>query len=94
MEYRWKINLAGTLPDGHTPDLTITPKITNTVWRFSSAVDSESVFDSATSSSFFIVFSIKERLLAVAVALQLHNRQAIECPDKTKLALSRNRYKM
>ena len=24
MEYRWKINLAGTLPDGHTPDLTIT----------------------------------------------------------------------
>jgi hypothetical protein len=26
MEYRWKINLAGTLPDGHTPDLTITPQ--------------------------------------------------------------------
>jgi hypothetical protein len=24
MEYRWKINLTGTLPDGHTPDLTIT----------------------------------------------------------------------
>jgi pyruvate kinase len=26
MEYRWKINLTGTLPDGHTPDLTITPE--------------------------------------------------------------------
>lgn len=24
MEYRWTINLTGTLPDGHTPDLTIT----------------------------------------------------------------------
>lgn len=25
MEYRWIINRTGTLPDGHTPDLTITP---------------------------------------------------------------------
>ncbi|MCC4291496.1 alcohol dehydrogenase catalytic domain-containing protein [Halomonas axialensis] len=25
MAYRWKTNLTGTLPDGHTPDLTITP---------------------------------------------------------------------
>ena len=24
MEYRWIINRTGTLPDGHTPDLTIT----------------------------------------------------------------------
>ena len=24
MAYRWKTNLTGTLPDGHTPDLTIT----------------------------------------------------------------------
>src|SRR5690554_3576159 len=24
MEYGWMINLTGTLPDGHTPDLTIT----------------------------------------------------------------------
>ena len=24
MEYRWRINLTGALPDGHTPDLTIT----------------------------------------------------------------------
>ncbi|MGG6262754.1 cation transporter, partial [Stutzerimonas stutzeri] len=27
MEYRWIINRTGTLPDGHTPDLTITPAL-------------------------------------------------------------------
>ncbi|MGG6262715.1 Arm DNA-binding domain-containing protein, partial [Stutzerimonas stutzeri] len=27
MEYRWIINRTGTLPDGHTPDLTITRTI-------------------------------------------------------------------
>lgn len=28
MEYRWIINRTGTLPDGHTPDLTITRVLT------------------------------------------------------------------
>mgnify|MGYP001387861039 CR=1 FL=1 len=31
MEYRWTINLTGTLPDGHTPDLTITQAIAHHV---------------------------------------------------------------
>src|SRR5690554_5191685 len=33
MEYRWRINLTGTLPDGHTPDLTITPRGTGNRYR-------------------------------------------------------------
>ncbi|MGK8719021.1 YHYH domain-containing protein [Pseudomonas aeruginosa] len=31
MEYRWIINRTGTLPDGRTPDLTITLKILSLV---------------------------------------------------------------
>lgn len=33
MEYRWIINRTGTLPDGHTPDLTITHEFSATTPR-------------------------------------------------------------
>jgi len=48
MEYRWKINLAGTLPDGHTPDLTITHIGfgTNPTVPFDLGVDAELETDS------------------------------------------------
>ncbi|WP_305980642.1 benzoate/H(+) symporter BenE family transporter, partial [Marinobacter salsuginis] len=38
MEYRWRINLTGALPDGHTPDLTITQGASLSGVRWSVAV--------------------------------------------------------